>query len=191
MKFLYTFESFNFDTNTLNDIYARINKNKFRKYMQENDWKVGEEEESCLEYYLRDEFSISVDSDGLIEFDYLDSSIVKLIGSNFVKLYHFAPVIFKNDILRNGLVSGINKTNPYKNSYSGIYLTTQVSGTVINGYKNMIRATHKCDSVLVTVKLQLKDISKDNDDKDISCGKYQFVSKNIKPSNIILINDSY
>lgn len=188
MKHLKLFEEFSIKL--IDDIYSRINIKKFHSYMKENDWVIGEDEESCIDNFLYDTYTLTIDDENdVIEFETLDKETKHIIGDNYVKLYHFAPSKFKEDILKNGLICGISKTNPYKNSFSGIYLTTQISGNVINGYKLNIRNSHNCDPILVTVKMKLNEIEKDPDDKDISSGEYQFISNDISPNKILEIKN--
>jgi hypothetical protein len=169
---------------TLKSLYSRVNIKHFNGYMDENGWER-DEVESALEYYLEDEFGLSVDGDGLINFDTLSSGAEKLIGNNFVRLFHFAPSIFKGDIKREGLVPGRVKTNPYGNSYSGIYLTTEVSGPAVRGYIYHIKQKHDSDAIVVTVKMKLNELRPDPDDRGISSGKRQFITSKV-PSNRIV-----
>lgn len=192
MRHLPRFENFDYNNQNslLDDISSRIKTKEFRAWMEDNNWIVGEDEESCIEDFLYDTYTISIDEDNrVIEFETLDNQTKKIIGDNYVKLYHFAPSKFKEDISTNGLRTGISKTNPYKNSYSGIYLTTQITGNTIDGYKMNIRNSHDCEPILVTVKMKLSEIQKDLDDKDIRSGNYQFVSGDISPERILDIED--
>lgn len=175
----------NFDK-TLSDIATRIDKKLLSKYMKDNNWDE-DDEEFAIEYFLKDEYSIEIDSDGIIEFDTLDDIIKKLIGDNYIKLYHFTSSKFKKSILENGLITGQAKTNPHGNSYSGVYLTTRTSGKEIDGYKYHIYNKYKKDIILVTVKLKLDDIKPDTDDIDIASGKTQFITDEVSPNNILSI----
>ena len=166
------------------DIYSRVYKDDFKQYMLDNNW---DDENDAFEYYLYDEYTINIDSDGIVEFDTLNSNIYDLIGNNMVKLYHFTSSKFENNIRTNGFISGIEKTNPFNNSYSGIYLTTRTTGKEIDGYKHHIVNKHKKDVILITIKMYLDEIEPDMDDIDIQSGKTQFVSDDISPNRIISI----
>jgi hypothetical protein len=154
MKYLPLFENFN--ESVLDDISTRVDMTKFHSWMEDNNWSIGEDEEYCIEDFLYEIYDIRI-IDDIVEFDTLNNEIISLIGDNYVKLYHFAPGKYKDDISTNGLRLGITKTNPYKNSYSGIYLTTHISGKEIDGYKMNIRNSHNCDPILVTVKMKLNE----------------------------------
>ena len=175
--------------NIINDIYNRLNKKKLQKWIINNDWQ-DQDIESSIQNFIYDEYLLQIDNDGIIEFDYLDNEIKKIIGNNFVKLYHFTSKKFENSIKNKGLLSGITKTNIYKNSYSGIYLTTRTSGKEIDGYKYHIRNSYNNDVILITVKMFLSEIKPDIDDIDIQSGKTQFISDNIKPNRIIKIENT-
>jgi hypothetical protein len=177
-------------TSTYNDIYSRIDVHELQKYMNDNNWDL-DDAFNAGEYFLRDEFSISIDSDGIIEFDKLTPEIEELIGDNAVKLYHFTSDKFKKSILKIGLVQGIKKTNPYNNSYSGIYLTTRTSGNEINGYKYHIRNKHKAGIIRVDVKMYLDEIQNDVDDMGLASGETQFISDDIPVNRIIDISNVF
>ena len=141
-----------------------------------------------LEWYLEDEYGIMI-TDDIISFDSLDEEVEKIIGNLPVKLYHFAPKKFKKDIIKEGLIKGKHRTNPYGNTYSGVYLTTRTQGKEIDSYKYHIRNTHNSDIILVEVKMYLNEIVPDPDDVDIQSGRNQFISDNISPQRIIKIED--
>jgi len=186
MKHLRLFENFKSEIDVMSDLISRINRKELQLYMDDNNWE-SDDEESAIEYLLSDEYSLRVDDSGLIEFEYLDKSIIRLIGDNYVKLYHFAPEKYRDNINKDGLISGVVKTNSYQNSYSGIYLTTQTTGPVVNGYKTKIRDTHNCEPIMVVVKAKLQDISPDPDDSGISSGRYQFIISKVLPGDIVSI----
>lgn len=169
------------------DVLSRINQKNMKKYMSENNWDDDDDIESVLDDFLYDKYSVRI-MDDVIEFDYLTPEITKLIGKNYVKLYHYTSDKFIDDIKREGLVSGKIKTNPYQNSYSGIYLTTRVSGGEIDGYKFHIRK-HGGNVVRIELKMRLSEIKPDLDDVDLVIGKSQFISDNISPDRIIEIEN--
>lgn len=175
---------------TYNDLYSRIDFDELKKYMIDNNWEL-DDIQNAGEYFLRDEHSISIGSDGIIEFDKLTPDAEYLIGENAVKLYHFTAEKFKKSILKIGLVQGIKKTNPYRNSYSGIYLTTRTSGNEIDSYKYHIRNKHKSDIIRIDVKMFLDEIEKDEDDLGLASGETQFISDDIPANRIINIENAF
>jgi hypothetical protein len=191
MKHIKLFENYikeNLNIGVIDDISSRVDTNEFHSWMVDNGWVIGEDEESCIEDFVYEMYDIRI-IDDIVEFDTLNNEIIRLIGDNYVKLYHFAPSKYKDDILTNGLKIGVSKTNPYKNSYSGIYLTTHIRGNEIDGYKMNIRNSHNCDPILVTVKMRLNEIEEDVDDKDLSSGKWQFISGDISTDRIVDVED--
>ena len=170
----------------LNDMISRIDSVKLNEYVIDNDYQDLDIHEASI-FFLNDVYQIKVDENGIVEFDTLDDDIIDIVGDNYVKLYHFTSTKFKKSILENGLVSGLKKTNPYGNSYSGIYLTTRTSGREIEGYKYHIVNKHKGGVLLVTIKAKLDDIVPDMDDIDIASGKTQFVIDEVSPRDIISI----
>lgn len=140
------------------------------------------------EYFLESEYNIYV-NDGIVEFYELSDIIIQIIGELPVKLYHFAPKKYKKDILRDGLIKNRVKTNPFGNSYSGVYLTTKTSGPEIDGYKYHIRNAHNSDVIMIELKMYLSELQPDPDDYDMSSGSTQFISDNINSDRIITIED--
>lgn len=179
-----------FDESTvLDDVMSRVNDKELRQYMQENNWEV-DELEDAREYFLEDEYGISINSSGIIDINSLNNKIRQLIGQNYIRLYHFTSSNFQDSIRENGLVQGLNKTNPHKNSYSGIYLTSRMTGPEIDGYKSIVRNKYNSDVICVSVKMLTSEIKKDLDDADLSSGETQFVSGNISPDRIIEIENT-
>lgn len=189
MKNFFNFvnENINYDK-VQQDIFSRINQEDLKRYMEDNNWDEGDEE-FASEYYLRDEHSINIDSDGIVEFDKLNDDVSELIGNNLVKLYHFTAKKFEKSVLKDGLIPGLKKTNPYKNTYSGIYLTTRTSGNEIEGYKHIIRNKWKSEVIRIDLKLYLDEIEPDIDDIDLVSGETQFISQEISPDRILNIEE--
>lgn len=184
MRFIKTFESHKSSIsyeNTLSDIESRIDYKELLEF---------DEDDLDKEYFLRVEKGIIVDSNGNVEFDTLDEGQAHLIGNNFVKLYHFTSGKFEKSIREIGLVKGMNKTNPHGNSYSGIYLTTETSGPVIDGYKHHIRK-HGANIIRIEIKMYLSELTPDIDDEDLKSGDTQFIASNISPDRIIDIEEVY
>lgn len=180
----------NIDRNlVISDMFKRVDLDEFNEWVSHNGYE--EINNDIKEHFLQDEYSITVDENGIIEFYDLPSSVEDIIGDNFVKLYHFTASKLKKSILEKGLIKGYVKTNPYMNSYLGVYLTTQTSGAVINGYKYKIMQKHKSDVIQITVKMKLSEINPDDDDSDIESGKYQFYTDYIPPDRIIEIEKTY
>ncbi len=192
MKHLELFENFTLQKTsydkTISDILSRIDKDQLKTYREDNNWEESDLDD-YLPYFLNDEYSISVTDDGIIEFYTLDNNTEELIGENPVIMYHFTSSKLVPSIKKNGLVTGLKKTNPYKNSYSGIYLTTKSSGNDIDGYKYHAVNKHKGEAVKITIKMYLSELAPDSDDAELSSGKYQFMSENIPPDRIIDIEE--
>lgn len=190
MKYIKTFESLNnkdISNPIYRDIYTRIDIDEFNQYKIDNNWSDDNNIEDILEYFLRDEYAISLDENNIIEFYTLDNNTEELIGDNWILLYHYTSSKLVNSIKENGIINGFHKTNPYKNSYSGVYLTTNTSGKDIDGYKYHATRKHKGESVRISIKMKLNEIEPDMDDTDISSGKHQFISDDISPDRIIKI----
>ena len=172
----------------LRDIFSRLNKEELESANIDhtNDF---DEIIDDIEYFLNVEKGISV-SDGIIEFDTLDEDQEVLIGKHPVKLYHFTSSNFEDSIKEKGLEKGHSQTNPDGNSYSGIYLTTQVSGNEIDGYKHHIRQLGG-DIILVEVKAYMNELQPDPDDADLASGKTQFIIDSVTPDRILNIEETY
>ena len=179
----------------LKDMMTRVDEEKFNQYLLEYDINKSELNENELlnkfENFIDNEYQLRVNKNGLISFWKLDDDVEELIKNNAIQLYHFSSSKLKKSILENGLQIGIKKTNPYKNSYSGIYLTTETSGNVIDGYKKIAVSKHRGIPIMVTVKTYLKDIEPDFDDEDLSSGETQFIIDGVSPENIIDIEETY
>lgn len=182
MKYIKKFESLNnkdISNPIYQDIYNRVDKEEFNQYKINNNWSNDDNVEDILEYYLRDEHTITLDENNIIEFYTLDNATKELIGDNWILLYHYTSSKLVNSIKENGLICGFHKTNPYRNSYSGVYLTTNTSGKDIDGYKYHATKKHKSESVRISIKMKLDEIEPDMDDADISSGRVSNVIKNI------------
>jgi hypothetical protein len=184
------------DEEILQDIYTRVNKEEFNNWLEDNSSQsLNSIEEDDLFYelenFLDDEKNIRV-VDSIIEFYKLWEDVENLIGDNPIKLYHFTSNKFIDSIKNNGLDMGHNKTNPYSNSYSGVYLTTETSGNVIDGYKNHIRQiSNDSEVAMIEVKMYMNELTPDHDDSDISSGETQFISDRIEPNRILNIEEVY
>ena len=189
MKLKQIYEEIVGEEQVMSDIKSRVKTKHLNQYLDDNGWER-EDADDAFADYLYDEFQISVDVDGLIDFETLTNDVRRIIGDNAVKLYHFAPKKYLTDIKRDGLVSGKTQTNPHQNSYAGIYLTTQISGNAIDGYIHNINQRHG-EAVVLTVKTTLNKLSPDPDDEGLASGKTQFIIKSVPPSDILHVEDAH
>ena len=90
--------------------------------------------------WLKDQHSIEVRPDGLIEFWTLDRVTARAIGSLPVVLFHYTSSSLTKKIKANGLLSGMESVND--RSEDGVYLTTETSGPAIRGYALRARSVH-------------------------------------------------
>lgn len=197
MKYLKLYQNYlkeSVDNNIIKDIYSRVNSNEFNKWINENSSNNIEDmnEEDILwefELFLKSEKALEI-NEGVIEFYKLWEDVESLIGNNPIKLYHFTSSKYEESIKENGLGVGYNKTNPFSNSYSGVYLTTETSGNVIDGYKHHIRKVGG-DVILIEIKSFLSEIDNDPDDNDIESGETQFVMDFVPVDRILNIEKVY
>lgn len=189
MKHLKLFESYNNDNDILKDIYKRVDKSKFSEWLDAmGEFMEDLSKDQLYDYlndFLQEEFGFYV-RDGVIDMDLLLPEMIRLIGKNPIRLFHFTSSSFLDSIKEKGLVPGFHKTNPHGNSYSGVYLTSDVSSNTITNYKRMATSKHGGVPIRIDVKVYLDEIIPDADDADISSGDTQFIFKGIIPSDRIL-----
>ena len=173
----------------LEDMYSRVDKDEFEEW-REYDGDPDGDELSDFEIFLDDEKSITIE-DGIVFFYELKDDVEDLIGNNMVGLHHFTSSKLQKSIEKDGLIVGKKNTNSYKNSHSGVYLTTRTSGNEIDSYKMKAVQKWKGEPIHIVVKMYLSELFPDPDDADIQSGATQFISGNISPDRIIEIEKTY
>jgi hypothetical protein len=164
-----------------------ISNKEFFDWLEDNGWEqldFVEDPENVFNDFLNTEYDVEYNFDnGYFEIN--SNDVPDFVKDHKVLLYHHTSSSIIDSIKQKGLMAGVNKTNPYKNSYSGVYLTTEYSSPTVEGYK--YHATQKLGGEPVTLKVivDYKDLSKDSDDSDIQSGNYQFITKRVEPENII------
>lgn len=169
-------------------------KEEFDNYIEEEDYDVSDPDDYLyeLESYIYDTYSIRVLDSGLLEFDRLTPMVRKLIGINPVILYHYTSSILLPSIREKGFIAGFHKTNPHANSYAGVYLTTEVTGKAIDGYKLHAYNKHGGETIRIAIKCYLSELRLDPDDAELaSVGDKQFIMNSIPADRIIDIEVVY
>lgn len=178
------------------DLLSRIGKKKFTDYLNENG--LSEEEiqdaltgndEYWIDQYLSDEYQVSVNSDGYVQFEELTPQVKKLIGNNKVLLYHHTSDAIINSISKDGIIS--TGANVNRNSYRnlGVYLTAEYSGNAVEGYKNRAWNFHGGNPITLEVSTTVDHLKPDDNDSDLKSGRSQFVVDKVKPEDIINLSE--
>jgi len=179
---------------TLTDIDSRArHMPAFREWL--SDLLEGDEDQTVEEVlandddrqsYLTDwlhELGLRIEEHGCIAFWRLDSQAEELIGDLPVIVYHHTSTRFLKKIKKEGLRADVKRVNTHENSGAGVYVTTEVSGPVVNGYH--YHATKRGGNpVTLTVRTYLGDLEPDPDDADISSGATQFILPYVAPQDI-------
>lgn len=176
-------------SNMLRDMYSRT-KEQFDDYVAENNLEEDAQDdfEYEFEHFLSNEIGIDIDSDNMVTFDKYDPSFDRIVGDYPILLYHYTSSSLVPDIMRDGLQTGIHQTNPHENSYSGVYLTCEYSGSAVNGYCHHARNQHEGDAVRLHVKVYLHELEPDPDDADIASGDCQFTIPAVSPDRILKVS---
>ena len=186
-----------FENNTeesiINDMFSRVSKNIYMKWMSEADIDLFTVDDKFDELeartaFLDEQYGIQVkevEGQNLISFDEYVPEIKKIVGDYPILLYHYTSENLLESVLKDGLIKGYKKTNPFTNSYSGVYLTTEVSGNAVRGY--VIKATQKHGGygIQLYIKTYFSKIQQDPDDADLKSGRYQFITDYVPPQDII------
>jgi hypothetical protein len=151
--------------------------------------KAGEDldaREDLLQDYLRAEHSIEVRADGLVSFDQLSRDVRSIIGSQPVVLFHHTSDKVRAKVKREGLHTRGKAANPYRNSRAGVYLTTETSGAVVDGYQRRATSAHGGNPHTFEVRTTIPELDLDPDDRDIPrLHGRQFVLPEVPPDQII------
>lgn len=180
---------------TLRKIEPRATKG-FRKWMDDlyHDDKAMmadnlADEESRLDHlddYLNEEHQIRVRPDGLVEFWQADSPTRHLVGDLPVVLFHHTSSALDRKITKEGMkVVRHRVSNPHQNTQSGVYLTTERSGPVVQGYHDRAVGALGGHERTWGVVTTLDEIEPDPDDQDIRSGRHQFIVPSVPPDRLI------
>lgn len=137
-----------------------------------------------VEEYLRDELSVEIRDDGLIEFYLLDGQTSDLIGDLPVVLFHHTASGVLDRIKKEGLRPGID-VNRWGKPAAGVYLTSLWNDVASEGYFRRAAAIHGGEPVTITVRVRVSNLVSDPDDEDLSSGRYQWVVPYIPREDII------
>ena len=137
-----------------------------------------------LDDYLRDEYQIDVREDGACTFWKATPEVEHLIGDLPVIVYHHTSSGLLPAIRREGLRADARKSNSYQNSGAGVYVTTEVSGPAVEGYKRNAISRRKGHPVTLEIKTTLNQLTPDPDDEDIASGEVQFILPYVPPQDI-------
>ena len=183
---------------TLWTIYQKI-RSKFDPWLAEyqhgnmqsvRDIMSSEEE---FHYYLNeytvDHLDFEIREDGLIVPERITAENQPIIGNLAIVVYHHTSDSIDNVIQMRGLQSsnepGVDQVNPYLNTSSGVYVTTQYSGSVVDGYHQAAVDHHGGNDRTWEIITTIDQLSNDADDADLdwSHGR-QFVLNYVDPSYI-------
>jgi len=139
--------------------------------------------------WLSDEVDIDVREDGLVTFRTLNSLTEHLIKGLPVVLYHHTATGKHDRLLRTikgeGLRSDVPRADPLS-SGAGVYLTSEVSGPAVTGYRAAARNKHGGDTITLTVVVDdIDDLYPDPDDEDLRSGQTQWVVRYVPPGAIL------
>lgn len=138
-----------------------------------------------LRDWLRDEHQIDVQDDGYITFWKVNTDVERLIGDLPVTVFHHTSSGLLSQIKKEGLRADTRKSNSHQNSGAGVYVTTEVSGPAVEGYKRNAVRRRKGHPVTLEVHTTLSELEPDPDDADIASGAVQFVLPYVAPKDIV------
>jgi hypothetical protein len=141
-----------------------------------------------FEYWLESEQGIKVNGDGLVEFNWLDASCKRIIGSLPVELFHYTSSKLLSSIKHQGLQTGLKRTDA-DSSGAGVYLTTESGGPAVDGYAGKARARHGGHPIRIRVKAFVHELRQDPDDAHLSGGAAQFVVSSVAPDRILGVDN--
>lgn len=192
-KFKIFEHSENTEIEMINDMFSRCDNKKYMKYISSEDPElfvvdgVFDEYESKINF-LKDVYDIeieNIENNYIVSFGEFNDEKKKIIGKYPVLLYHYTSSTLLPNILKNGLIKGFHKTNPQANSYSGVYLTTEMTGYSVKLYAKISIQKHGGDGIRLYIKKYLSNIVPDPDDADLRSGKFQFITDHVSPNEII------
>lgn len=149
------------------------------------------DEEVYRDYFtdwLRDEESITVRDDGILEVWCLSAGWTPdLVRDMRVMFYHHTSSVFVPTILEEGL-SGDVAYEESEGQTGLVYLTTEYDGPAVRGYGRRAAALHGGHPTMIGVWMYPSDLEPDPDDEDLSCGRYQFVVDFVPPDRIVEVD---
>ena len=187
MKHLHLFESFSTEPATLDVLRQRLAA-EFADYVASEDLDISTPDDEAYEFdeFLSREKNLGVDeSTGIIDLRYYTPDLYELLQDLPVGLYHYTSSTLVPSIQREGLRLGTEQSNPYENSFAGVYLTTEYSGRAIDGYVYNAVQRHGGEGIRVFVRAYLRDLQPDPDDADIASGDCQFVADAVSVDDIL------
>ncbi len=187
------------DLATLADIEPRVvGTTKFKSWL--SDLVDGDKQEIAsamaddslrrdyVEDFIRDEHSLTVRPDGIIEFYRLwNDQTRKIIGDNPVLVYHHTSDAILPTVETEGLKRTESAHNAYQNSKAGVYVSTETSGPAVTGYHRSATSNLGGDEITLGIKTDLDSLEPDPDDADISSGATQFILPYVSPRDIVEI----
>lgn len=198
MKFRQFLESSQIEE-TLWTIYQRV-RGEFDSWLadyQDNDLEViadimndPSDFREYLDEFTSDRFEFGIREDGLIEPERITAENAKIIGELPIVVYHHSTDAIEDQVGRDGLrpssEKGIKKVNPYLNSSSGVYVTTEYGSNATRGYQNHAIQTHGGNARTWEIRTTISQLQDDPDDADLGWSQgRQFVLPYVSPSDII------
>lgn len=142
-------------------------------------------DEFTSEYY---DFSIR-EEDGIIVPERITSENRPIIGDLPIAVYHHSTDAIDHLVQMRGLQSsnepGVDQVNPYLNSSSGVYVTTEIGGNAVDGYHSNAITHHGGNERTWEIITTVDRLTDDPDDEDLawSAGR-QFILPYVDPSQI-------
>ena len=182
--------------NIYEDVLSRIDKKKYVNYLthvlevDESELDAAISDTDNIDAYLSDWYDLSIRS-GVFELEGpLEEPAKRLIGDNYVRLFHHTSDAVKDAIRQSGLVAGLHDVNRHGMS-GGVFVTSETSGEVVDWYKRGAEAKLGGDAITFEVALKLSELKPDEHDADIRSGAYQYETDNIGVDRIIGVKDSF
>lgn len=143
-----------------------------------------------LDEFTSDRYDFGIREDGLIEPEQITSKNSSIIGSLPIVVYHHSTDAIEGQIRSRGLrpstEPGIKKANPYLNSSSGVYVTTERSSNATRGYQNNAIQAHGGNARTWAIRTTIDHLQDDPDDADLGWSQgRQFVLPYVNPGDIL------
>lgn len=169
---------------TLRGLKSRL-PSDYRQYIEDSG---NADDPETVQEYLQDQHSITVRDDGLLEFDRLTPDVRRIIGDQPVVVLHHTSTAVLPQIAERGLRPAggdIKVANPYKNTAAGVYVTTEGSGPVVDGYRNVAVQAHGGEPITLEIRTTLDALTPDPDDEELGLSDRQFILPGVSPSDIL------
>lgn len=146
-----------------------------------------EEEIDSFRDWASSTYGVDVDEEsGLATFDRRTREVEVLLDGLDVAVYHHTTSKLLSRIRRQGLVVDRARSNPYQNSGAGVYVTTETSGRVIEGYGAAATTRHGGRPVMLTIRTRLHALDDDPDDQELAWARgRQFVLPQVEAGDIV------